>query len=50
MSWKPIDRMRRTLNIAAVGAIVSRGGSEADARSYLAQCYQHVPVLSCIGR
>jgi sulfate/thiosulfate transport system substrate-binding protein len=31
--------------LAAWGAIVSRGGSEADARSYLEQFYQHVPVL-----
>jgi sulfate/thiosulfate transport system substrate-binding protein len=31
--------------LAAWGAIVARGGSEADARSYLEQFYQHVPVL-----
>jgi sulfate/thiosulfate transport system substrate-binding protein len=31
--------------LAAWAAIVSRGGSEADARAYLAKLYQHVPVL-----
>jgi sulfate transport system substrate-binding protein len=36
--------------LAAWGAIVSRGGSEADARSYLEQFYQHVPVLDAGAR
>ena len=31
--------------LAAWGAIVSRGGSEAEARAYLTAFYQHVPVL-----
>jgi sulfate/thiosulfate-binding protein len=31
--------------LAAWGAIVSRGGSEADARAYLERFYEHVPVL-----
>jgi sulfate transport system substrate-binding protein len=31
--------------LAAWGAIVSRGGSEADARAYLKSFYEHVPVL-----
>lgn len=31
--------------LAAWGAIVSRGGSEADARAYLQRFYEHVPVL-----
>jgi sulfate transport system substrate-binding protein len=31
--------------LAAWGAIVSRGGTEADARAYLEQFYRHVPVL-----
>jgi ABC-type sulfate transport system substrate-binding protein len=31
--------------LAAWGAIVSRGGSEADARAYLSSFYEHVPVL-----
>jgi sulfate/thiosulfate-binding protein len=31
--------------LAAWGAIVSRGGSEADARAYLEHFYEHVPVL-----
>ena len=31
--------------LAAWGAIVSRGGTEADARTYLGRFYQHVPVL-----
>jgi sulfate/thiosulfate transport system substrate-binding protein len=31
--------------LAAWGAVVTRGGSEADARAYLAQFYKHVPVL-----
>jgi sulfate/thiosulfate transport system substrate-binding protein len=31
--------------LAAWGAIVSRGGSEADARAYLENFYEHVPVL-----
>jgi len=31
--------------LAAWGAIVSRGGSETEARAYLASFYDHVPVL-----
>jgi sulfate/thiosulfate transport system substrate-binding protein len=31
--------------LAAWGAIVTRGGSEADARAYLEDFYRHVPVL-----
>ena len=31
--------------LAAWGAIVSRGGSEAEARAYLTGFYEHVPVL-----
>jgi sulfate/thiosulfate-binding protein len=31
--------------LAAWGAIVSRGGTEADARAYLQNFYKHVPVL-----
>jgi sulfate/thiosulfate transport system substrate-binding protein len=31
--------------LAAWGAIVTRGGSEADARAYLEDFYHHVPVL-----
>lgn len=31
--------------LAAWGAVVSRGGSEADAHTYLERFYEHVPVL-----
>jgi sulfate transport system substrate-binding protein len=31
--------------LAAWGAVVTRGGSEADARAYLERFYRHVPVL-----
>lgn len=31
--------------LAAWGAVVSRGGSEAEARTYLTTFYEHVPVL-----
>jgi len=31
--------------LAAWGAIVSRGGSEAEARAYLSSFYDHIPVL-----
>ena len=36
--------------LAAWGAIVLRGGTEAEARKYLEQFYQHVPVLDAGAR
>src|ERR1700683_2872989 len=36
--------------LAAWGAIVLRGGTEAEARKYLEQLYQHVPVLDAGAR
>jgi sulfate transport system substrate-binding protein len=36
--------------LAAWGAIVLRGGTEAEARRYLEQFYQHVPVLDAGAR
>jgi len=36
--------------LAAWGAIVTRGGSEADARKYLAALYEHAPFLDLAAR
>ena len=36
--------------LAAWGAIVTRGGSETDARAYLKTFYQHVPVMDAGAR